>query len=496
MGTARSALFSGPRPSHDTNARGAGCTRVVERFRIHGAPIDFRELCLRAVPPSTRVLVLDLDRTVHLGRNMGELLGWEIAAHLGYGPAYLDELEPARAVGRMFVAPSQPLAALRYLGRALTLWGPPGLFYLVWGKLAWSATGLRRRAFERFGPEAVRAVQRVPQHALLHQIAALPAATVRELATRLLRRYVADQTLDREDLDWLRARCPGLRVVISSASPRPIVEAAAAALGVDELVCTEVEEHADASSAPCDLSPLGRPAGPPRHISRPSQQHINAGPAKVDALIARYPELLDPEVESVGITDTGYGEDHSWTELFRTVIDVNSDAPFPPIVAATSPTRAIHSAWLKTRRERDGGLEARRSSPRACELSARNLTARLGGRIGEIEALATELGACEAELADARVAARAELVALDPALEALVVRYNSAGPGARAALLVELAGRLAARDAVAARILRLERPLSARVYALTVALEQARAELDRDEPAPLADVAFAAGSAV
>ena len=69
-----------------------------------------------------------------------------------------------------------------------------------------------------------------------------------------------------------------------------------------------------------------------------------------------------------------------------------------------------------------------------------------------------------------------------------------AAPGL--ALLVELAGRLAARDAVAARILRLERPLSARVYALTVALEQARAELDRDEPAPLADVAFAAGSAV
>ena len=55
-------------------------TRVAERLVIHGAPVDFRELCRRTVPANTRYLVLDLDRTLHLGRNMGELLGFEVAA--------------------------------------------------------------------------------------------------------------------------------------------------------------------------------------------------------------------------------------------------------------------------------------------------------------------------------------------------------------------------------------------------------------------------------
>lgn len=486
MGTARSALFGEARRGGHTGA--SAHTRLVERLRIHGAPIDFRELCLRAVPPTTRLLVLDLDRTVHLNRNMGELLGWEIAAHLGYGPAYLADLEPARAGGRMFLAPSRPLSSLRYLARAVALWGPPGLFYLVWGKLAWGAGALRRSAFRRFGPEPVRAVQRVPQHALLHQLAALPRATVRELATRVLRRYAADQTLDRADLDWLRARCPGLRVVLSSASPRPIVEAAAAELGADDFLCTEVEELEDGSSAPCDLSRMGRPLGEPRHISRPSRQRINAGPAKLDALSARYPELLDPEVESVGITDTGYGEDHSWTELFRTVIDVNSTAPFPPVVTHGSPTRAVHSALLLTRAERDGAA-AERATPEARDLSARELTELLGGLPGEIEALAVQLAAAEAEHSGSRDAARSALLALEPELEAAVQRYNEADPGARDAQLAELGRLLTQRDRLGARIVEIERPLSDLAYSLTVALEAARASLTRvasPPPPPLA----------
>ncbi|HQY64547.1 MAG: haloacid dehalogenase-like hydrolase [Myxococcales bacterium] len=481
MGTARSALFGESRRGAHS---GAGVhTRLVERFRVHGAPIDFRELCLRAVPTSTRLLVLDLDRTVHLDRNMGELLGWEIAAHLGYGPEYLADLEPTRAPGRMFLAPSRPLSSLRYLARAVALWGPPGLFYLVWGKLAWGASSLRRSTFRRFGPEPVRAVQRVPQHALLHQLAALPRATVRELATRVLRRHAADQTLDRADLDWLRARCPGLRVVLSSASPRPIVEAAAAELGADDFLSTEVEELEDGSSAPCDLSRLGRPLGAPGHISRPSRQRINAGPAKLEALCARYPDLLDPEVESVGMTDTGYGEDHSWTELFRTVIDVNSTAPFPPVVSYASPTRAVHSALLLTRAERDGA-PPRLPTAEARELSARELGEVLGGLPAEIEALAGQLAAAEAEHADARDAARAALLAVEPELEATVERYNDASPRARPAELAELGRLLAQRDRLGARIVEIERPLSDLAFALTVALEAARASLTRPPAAP------------
>jgi hypothetical protein len=37
-------------------------TRLVDRLVIHG-PVDFRELCQRAVPGETRFLILDLDRT-------------------------------------------------------------------------------------------------------------------------------------------------------------------------------------------------------------------------------------------------------------------------------------------------------------------------------------------------------------------------------------------------------------------------------------------------
>lgn len=481
MGTARSALFGMAR--HGSSAGAGVHTRLVERLRIHGAPIDFRELCVRAVPTTTRVLVLDLDRTIHLNHSMGELLGWEIAAHLGYGPAYLDDLEPARATGRMFLAPSRPLASLRYLARAVALWGPPGLFYLVWGKLAWGASALRRRTFRRFGPEPVRAVQRVPQHALLHQLAALPRATTRELATRVLRRYAADQTLDRADLDWLRGRCPGLRVVISSASPRPIVEAAAAELGADDFLCTEVEELEGGSSAPCDLSRMGRPLGEPHHISRPSQQRINAGPAKLDALIARFPELADPSFESVGITDTGYGEDHSWTELLRTVIDVNSTAPFPPVVASSSPTRAIHSALLLTRAERDGAA-ARPSDAEARDLSARELAVALGAHAPAIEDLAARLSAAEAAYAEVRGEARQALLALEPEIEAAVESYNGAPVGARATLLAELASVLDRRERLGARIIAIERPLSELAFALTVELEAARASLTLPPPSP------------
>src|SRR5512138_3421060 len=93
-------------------------TRVVERIAVAREPLAFRALCERAVPPDTRLLVLDLDRTLHLGRNMGELLGWEISAYVGYDPGYLEELEPIRRAGRFFIQRRRPLRTLRYLLRS------------------------------------------------------------------------------------------------------------------------------------------------------------------------------------------------------------------------------------------------------------------------------------------------------------------------------------------------------------------------------------------
>ena len=74
--------------------------RPADRFVLHGEPKSFRELCRRAVPRDARYLVLDLDRTIHLGRNMGELLGWEVAAWHAYGRERLAEVDARRPPGR------------------------------------------------------------------------------------------------------------------------------------------------------------------------------------------------------------------------------------------------------------------------------------------------------------------------------------------------------------------------------------------------------------
>ncbi|MGC4001306.1 MAG: HAD family hydrolase [Anaeromyxobacter sp.] len=304
-------------------------TRVVEAFSIARQPVSFRELCRRAVPEDTRLLVLDLDRTLHLGRNMGELLGWELSAYQGYGPSYLEALEPRRPPGRLYLDRRRPLGALRYLWIACVLWMPPGLFYLLWCKIAAHLDLLRRRSFLRYGPEPVAAVQRVPQFVLFRQMATLPPALVRELATRVWARYRPDLVIEREDLDWLRARCPGVRVVLSSASPQLVAEVAGEALGIEDVIGS-------------------------------SLHRINGGRTKLATLRALYPQLLGaPGVTTVGMSDTGYGEDHCWTEAFTTLVDVNSSSGFPPIVAAASPLRAIHSAQ-NPHPGREGGPRPRR----------------------------------------------------------------------------------------------------------------------------------------
>lgn len=295
--------------------------RLVESIWIGRTPLAFRDVCERAVPLETRLVVFDLDRTLHLGRNIGELLGWEISAFRGYGPRYLSDVEPRRPIGRMHLDPRRPLATLRYLWRAGRVWIPPGLHYLLWAKLATRVALLRRLGYARFGPEPIHSVQRVPQDVLFGQMASLPPETVRELARRVWARHAPDQTVEREDLEWLRRRCPGVRIVLSSASPREVVEVAGEALGFDDVI----------GSTP------GR---------------INGGRAKLATLRARYPQLRDPRAVTVGMSDTGYGEDHCWTEAFTHLVDVNSTSPFPPVVLGDSPLRAIFSASVLTRAEK------------------------------------------------------------------------------------------------------------------------------------------------
>lgn len=339
--------------------------RLVDRLVLHEGPMDFAALAGRVIPNSTRFLILDLDRTLHLGRNMGELLGWEIAALRAFGQEQLASMEPRRETGRLAFDPRSLAGSLRYLWHGGRTWARPGLYYFLCGKLPEKHDLLRAWTYRRFGPEPVRVVQRVPQDTMLELLSEIPDEVARELAERVWDRHAPDQVIRREDLDALRARCPGLRIVITSASPRVVVEVARDRLGADHAECSEP----------------GR---------------INSGPAKITRLAARFPDALRPETESVGITDTGYGEDHCWAQHLTRVVDVNSDSPFSPFVETTSPLEAVHSAQLLTNLERQrraegqpGWLDDRRASgPRTVgrAFTGLELSSRLSDRAQLLEA--------------------------------------------------------------------------------------------------------------
>ncbi len=294
--------------------------RLVERIVLHEGPIPFVTLAERVVTSRTRYLVLDLDRTVHLGRNMGELVGWELTLLHTFGAQELDAMEPERVPGRLLFDRRRVLGSVRYLLEGARTWAIPGLYYLFLGKIPAKRERSRRWAFKRFGDEPMRTVQRVPQNNLLRLMESVTEQTLRELAARVWDRHARDQVVRREDLDRLRERNPGLRVVLTSASPQAVVEVAGERLGADVV----------------EGSVLGR---------------INSGPAKIERLRRLLPDLFDPSVETVGFTDTGHGEDHCWADHFTYVVDVNSDTPFSPLVDNRSPVRAIHSAHPMTRQE-------------------------------------------------------------------------------------------------------------------------------------------------
>ena len=239
-------------------------------------------------------------------------------------------------------------------------------------RVAW----LRRRAFRRFGPEPVHAVQCRPQDVLFQQMGTLPPEVIRELAARVWARHAPDQTVEREDLDWLRRRCPRARIVLSTASPAEVAEVAARELGFDEVL----------ASVP------GR---------------INGGRAKLVALRARFPELGAAGVVTGGISDTGYGEDHCWTGAFTHVVDVNSRHPFPPIAPTPSPLRAVFSALVLTGAEKQArergvpALDSRRGRviPAVREFEPGELRTMLAASAEALDRLLGSAGASAAEIA-------------------------------------------------------------------------------------------------
>ena len=342
--------------------------RVVDRFVDHGAPLSFRELCASVLDAEHDYLVLDLDKTTHLGRNLGELLAWELCAYEAYGESGTERPVRRWFGGRVLVEWSKPAQLVGYLGAGARRWALPGIHYLVWGKLASRIPSLRRLAYRRFGPNPTSAVQRGPQMVALTHLATADESLLLELARSVWRRHAPDQVISREDLDWVRARYPGIEIILSSASPKPMLDVAVEELGADQ-------------------------------ASYSTAERINSGKAKIEQLRKICPRLFDPDVNVVGITDTSYGEDHCWTEHFACVVDINSPTPFPPIVPQASPARAVHSATVLTREEQrrrnngDAGyLDARRKGhapTEKVELDSEALRNRLGDLLSEINRLAT-----------------------------------------------------------------------------------------------------------
>jgi len=344
--------------------------RVVDRFVDHGAPLSFRELCARVLEEEHDYLVLDLDKTTHLGRNLGELLAWELCAYEAYGESGTERPVRRWFGARLLVDWSKPTQVVRYLGSGARRWALPGIHYLAWGKLASRIPLLRRLAYRRFGPNPTSAVQRRPQMVALTHLGTADESLLLKLAHRVWRRHAPDQVISREDLDWVRARCPGIEIILSSASPKPMLDVAVEELGADR-------------------------------ASYSSANRINSGKAKIEQLREICPGLLDPGVTVVGITDTSYGEDHCWTEHFACVVDINSPTPFPPIVPQASPTRAVHSAIVLTHEEQCGRnngnagyLDPRRKDrgpTEKVELDREGLRTRIGDLLAEINRLTARI---------------------------------------------------------------------------------------------------------
>jgi len=353
--------------------------RLVDRLVHHGEVASFRELCARVLTPRTRYLVLDLDRTIHLGRDLGQDLGWELCAYQGYGREHFGRIEARQQSGKFLLDWDHPRKTARYLTHSLKIWAYPGMYYGLWGKAAARLDWLRRRGFRHFVGDPVRAAQRVPQITLLKHLQTTSEDVLRELAQHIWHRHEPDQVIDREDLAWVRAEWPQIEVVLTSASPKPTVEVAGEALGVD-------------------------------HVHYSTLDHINSGEAKIERLQELCDRLGDPEVEIVGISDTSRGEDHCWAQHFTRVVDINSPTPFPAIVSGDSPLLEVHSAILLTKLERErraaghtGYLDPRRHklapTHTKLELTREDLERRLGWLLKRVNELASAPGHITGDLA-------------------------------------------------------------------------------------------------
>ena len=326
--------------------------RFVDRWLLGRRPIEAHELLQEVVDSSTRYLVLDLDKTIHKNRNIGELLGWELNAYRSYGVHY-QQLAQHRYQGRKLVFLwHHPLGLLKYFWRGLRLWAFPGLYYLIYGKVLFHFPLTRSWIYRRFGPDPIAVIQEFPRQVLLHEMARYPKSLLRQLTENLWQRFAADQVFEKRHFETLKRRHPQLKIILSSASPEVVLQVAKEKLAVDHIHYTAIEASEQFYLPPTSfLGSLYR-FRRPMVFAKPDSMEPNASLNKVQRLAKAYPDFLQPSVVKVGISDTSHGEDFYWSTVFTRLVDVNSPQPFSPIVAEDSPLQDLISCQLMSQSER------------------------------------------------------------------------------------------------------------------------------------------------
>jgi hypothetical protein len=334
--------------------------RLVDRYTVHEGCAPLVERVARIVPAEAHYIVLDLDRTVHLGLTIGECLGWEILSDPTASTAVTE--------GDGYLSGRHPLRTLRRLGTGVRNWGLPGLVYAATVRLGDRWEIWHRTLVAHFGADYVERVQSSLRIALMTSASGFTHAQLQSFAERAWQRWQRRLVITREVIAEARRHCPQLRgVVLSSASTEPTVAQAAGELGVDGFVSSGVdvvERTGDRGVREGDVytGPAGRPRWVrmrrPEMFSRPGAVVHNAAENKVRLLRMRYPEVFAAESVSVAISDNNYGEDRCWADHFDHVVALNSRHPFSPFVDRCSPCRSMQA--VDALPVRDDGSEHKR----------------------------------------------------------------------------------------------------------------------------------------
>lgn len=317
--------------------------RLVDRYTVHGGVAPLVERICDLIPPETDFVVLDLDKTVHLGVTLGEVLGWEILSDPRCARAFVDS--DAEADPEPFFALRRPVSSTVNFIRGLRDWGLAGLMYATTVKAGNRWAAWDHVLARHLGSEYVNAVQAVLRNVLMARASSYSAGQLEAFAERAWRRSRHRLVIDAEVVRRIRDHCPGLKaVIVSSASTAPTVTHAAAQLGVDGFISSDVDhydrEGERLSSSPTSVSRWFM-VRRPRQLSRPGAVFHNSSVEKVRLLHMHHPEMFADGVVSVGISDNNFGEDRHWPDYFTHAVALNSTNPFSPFVGAHSPCRSI-----------------------------------------------------------------------------------------------------------------------------------------------------------